>query len=234
MISLRLPHGPGHTLAQPVAHGGIIRRVMLWCGALSSLLYAATDLLGGLRYPGYSFTSQAISELAAIGAPSASFVAPLFMAYGPITVAFAVGVLREAGRNRALRHTAVLLIAYVAVGAGFSIFPISRREAGDPVDPTGHIVVGGLIVLAMLVAVGAGALALNRRFRIYSFLTMLTIAVSGVLTFLYIPRVAAHLPTPGLGIAERINVYSMMLWVAVLAVALLRRGATARPLRSAP
>jgi hypothetical membrane protein len=207
---------------------------LLACGVISSVLYVATDLLGGLRYPGYGFTSQAISELGAIGAPSAAFVAPLFTAYGPITLAFAAGVLREAGRNRALRRTGLFLIAYLIIGAGFSIFPISQREAGDPVDPTGHIVVGGLMVLAMLLTVGAGAFALGRRFRRYSLLTMLTLGVSGVLTFLYVPRAAADLPTPGLGIAERINVYSMMLWVSVLAVALLRRSATARRIRSVP
>ena len=55
------------------------RQVLLLSGILSSLLYITTDVLGGLRYPGYSFTSQAISELMATGAPSEAFVDPLFL-----------------------------------------------------------------------------------------------------------------------------------------------------------
>jgi hypothetical protein len=60
---------------------------------------AATDVLGGMRYEGYSFTSQAISELMATGAPSEAFVDPLFITYGVLALAFSVGVRRERGRQ---------------------------------------------------------------------------------------------------------------------------------------
>lgn len=46
---------------------------------------------------------------------------------------------------------------------------------------------------------------------------------SGSATFLYAPRLAANLPTPGMGLLERIDLGAYLLWVAVLAVALLRR-----------
>ena len=36
------------------------------------------------------------------------------------------------------------------------------------------------------------------------------------------PRLAAQLPTPWLGITERLNLVAYLLWIAVLAVALLR------------
>jgi len=55
---------------QPAGSRSIVRQLLLGCGALSSLLYVATDVLGGTRYEGYSFSSQAVSELMAIGAPS--------------------------------------------------------------------------------------------------------------------------------------------------------------------
>ena len=38
----------------------------------------------------------------------------------------------------------------------------------------------------------------------------------------YAPQVAADLPTPGLGLIECVNVYSFYLWLALLAVMLLR------------
>jgi hypothetical protein len=58
--------------------------------------------------------------------------------------------------------------------------------------------------------------------------------VSGSLTFLYAPRLAANLPTPGMGLVERIDVGSYLLWVAVLAVLLLRGSVTGRPPRGSP
>src|SRR5687768_17915979 len=100
------------------------RQVLLVSGILSSLVYIATDVLGGLRYPGYSFTSQAISELMATGAPSEAFVDPLFLTYGVLALAFGVGVLREAaGLSGALRGTGA-----ASVGCSARYIDTDRRR----------------------------------------------------------------------------------------------------------
>jgi hypothetical protein len=42
----------------------MLRKTLLVCGILASLLYLGIDLLAALRFPAYhSFTSRAISEL---------------------------------------------------------------------------------------------------------------------------------------------------------------------------
>ena len=46
------------------------RKVLLGCGILSSLLYVAANIVGFRRWTDYSLTSQTVSELSAIGAPS--------------------------------------------------------------------------------------------------------------------------------------------------------------------
>ena len=46
--------------------------------------------------------------------------------------------------------------------------------------------------------------------------------VFGTLSGLDGPRLAANLPTPWMGVWERINIFSYMLWVVVLAIGLLR------------
>ncbi len=212
--------------AKPASEGrGMVRKGLLACGMLSSLLYVATDLLGGMRYPGYSFTSHAISELMAVGAPSEPLVDPLFIMYGVLALAFGVGVFRDAaGRNRALRITGALLIGYAAVGfAGPTFFEMRQRGASSLASDIPHIVLTGVLVVLLLLAIGFGAFALDKRFRIYSFATLVTVIVFGALTAPYATRIAAGQPTPGFGIIERIDVYSSLLWVAVLAIALLRR-----------
>jgi CubicO group peptidase (beta-lactamase class C family)/hypothetical membrane protein len=244
------PVGNRHDIGGPAAGRGgrasIVRTSLLLCGVLSSLVYVATDVLGGLRYPGYSFASRAISELAAVGAPSEALVDPLFLLYDVLALGFGVGVVREAaGRSRALRVTGALLIGYGAVGlcaasglAGPAFFKMHQRGTGSLAGDAPHIMLTGVLVVLLLLAMGTGALALGKRFRIYSFATLLTVIVFGALTARYAPRVAAGQPTPGLGIVERVDVYAPMLWVAVLAVALLRRpwpaGAGRRAARATP
>jgi hypothetical membrane protein len=217
------------TQERPVRTRSVARQVLLACGILSSLLYIATDALGAIRYPGYSFTSQAISELAAIGAPTKALVDPLFIAYGVLALAFGVGMFREAGtERRALRGTAALLIAYAAIGfTGFTLFPMHQRGVGNVAGDLPHIALTGVLVLLLLLTMAFGAFALGRRFRVYSFATLLTVILFGALTIPYPARMAAGEPTPGFGIIERVLVYSFLLWVAVLAATLLRRRAGA-------
>jgi hypothetical protein len=51
---------------------------------------------------------------------------------------------------------------------------------------------------------------------------MATLVGFGAWTSVFATRLAAGEPTPGLGIVERIDVYSGLLWIALLSVALLR------------
>ena len=201
---------------------------LLICGILSSLLYAGTDLLGGLRYPGYSFTSQAISELMAVGAPSETFVDPLFLAYGVLALLFGIAVYREGGRSRALRIAGVLLIAYAGVGfTGPVFFEMHQRGDAAAGSDAPHIILTAALVLLTLGAMGVAAFALGKRFRIYSIVTLVTVVVLGVASAPYGARLAEGEPTPGFGIVERLNVYSSLLWIAVFAIGLLRRAGIA-------
>ena len=54
-----------------------------------------------------------------------------------------------------------------------------------------------------------------------SIATILTLFVCGVWAFLDAPRIAANLPTPWVGVRERINIYGYMLWMLMLAATLL-------------
>src|SRR5437762_1756219 len=103
MTTIGVTQYRSRTMARPVQSKSAARQVLLACGIFSSLLYVAADVLGGLRYEGYSFISQAISELGAIQAPSKPFVDRLFTVYNLLALLFGIGVLRAAGgRNRAL------------------------------------------------------------------------------------------------------------------------------------
>ena len=216
-----------HQFGPPPAQSAL-RTALLACGILSSLLYVATDILGGMSYDGYSFTSQAVSELGAIGAPSAPIVIPLFFIYNLLALVFGYAVLREGiGRSRALRISGATLITYGTIGLATNAFPtffrMQQRGAGSLATDAPHIVLTILLVALLITAIGSGARAFGRPFRVYSYSTILTVVILGALAAPYGARLAAGEPTPGFGIAERIDIYATLLWVAVLAIALLRR-----------
>lgn len=114
------------------------------------------------------------------------------------------------------------MLAYAALGFVWPFAPMHLRGAAFTLTDTMHIVLGGVTVLLFLLAMGFGAAAFGKRFRLYSIATMAIFVASGVLTGLDGPRIAANLPTPWIGVWERINIGVFLLWVVVLAIALLR------------
>jgi Protein of unknown function (DUF998) len=214
----------------------VLRKVLLVCGILSSLLYGA--MIGAIRFEGYSPISQTVSELSAIGAPTRPLWMLLGSVYDMLVVAFGVGVWVSAGGERALRAVGGLLVAFGMLGLAWPFASMHQREvlaAGEgTLSDTLHIILGMVTVLFMLVAIGVGATAFGKRFRLYSIATILILLVFGALTGLDGPRIAANLPTPWVGVWERINILGFLLWVLVLAIALLRVEGTTAVERSWP
>jgi Protein of unknown function (DUF998) len=197
----------------------VIRSGLLVCGILSSLLYIGADIVAAMSWPSYSYTSQSISELFAIGSPVKWIFA--YVPYSPLVIAFGIGVWWSAGRRRALRTTGILLFAYGTLSQAASRFPMHLRGATGSLTDTMHILMTVALVILILLFIGFGATAAGKWFRIYSIGTILTLVVFGGLAGAQGPRIASNLPTPWLGIEERVNVYSAMLWVVVLGVILL-------------
>ncbi len=79
----------------------------------------------------------------------------------------------------------------------------------------------------MLAAIAFAAAGLGKRFRLYSIATLAILLAFGVLTGLDAPKLSTNLPTPLIGVWERIQIGVVIVWDMVLAVALLRTKATA-------
>ncbi|MFZ5524326.1 MAG: DUF998 domain-containing protein [Pseudomonadota bacterium] len=195
------------------------RKVLLVCGIMSSLLYAAMNVFFPMLYEDYSSVSQTVSELAVISGP---LWAGLGAAYSLFLSAFGCGVWMSARRNRPLRIAGGLMVAYSVISFTWPLAPMDPRGAELTLTGTMHIVLAMVAVLSMALAIGFGAAAFGKRSRLYSIATLVILFAFGVLTGLDGPRVAANLPTPWVGVWERINIGVFLLWVVVLAVALLR------------
>ncbi|MEM2130598.1 MAG: DUF998 domain-containing protein [Candidatus Bathyarchaeia archaeon] len=197
--------------------GGRGRKLLLVSGFLASLLAVCTDVLVGMLCEGYSFTSQSISELSAIGSPTRSIAFVLNLVYAALLIAFGLGVWKSS-RNRAMRIIAGLLLANAAISIiVVTFFPMNLGEA------VGIIHLGlmafNVIFLQMLTII-LGAVAFRNWFRLYSLGTILAFLVLTVFGIFIAPQVI--LGPPQSGLQERVMGYGYLLWQALLSLALLR------------
>lgn len=205
----------------------VVQDVLLLCGVLTPLVYVAANVAAGLRWNGYSFADQTISELSAIDAPSRSIWLALAIPYGLLSIAFAVGVWRSAAGKRGLRVAAGAMLAMCVLGPLWP--PMHLR--GAPTTPTDilHVVFACVFSALMLLAIGFAASSLGERFRLYSIATIAVSVLFGFATFWLAPGVARNEPTPWLGLYERLDLGAYSLWLAVLAMTLLRDAHRAPP-----
>jgi hypothetical protein len=204
-----------------------IRKILLACGILAAVLMIGADILAAMLYPGYSYTGQAISELSAIGAPTKSLLAVTGTIFLVLEFAFAVGIWLVAGHRRSLRITAGLLFALWAVGVLAIFFPMQQRTdiatSGPMLTDVMHLIIWGVVTSPLiLLMIGFGAAAGGKWFRVYSYATILLFAVGLIWTWWDAPAVGANLPTPWLGVHERLMVYAEIVWLMVLAIVLLQ------------
>ncbi|WP_169748072.1 DUF998 domain-containing protein [Pseudonocardia acaciae] len=203
--------------------------LLIACGIAASLIYLMANVFGAMRWEGYSSANQAVSELSAVDAPSRPLMVVLLLVHSVLALAFGIGTVWLARRNRALRVTGWLLVGVGVIDLVAPVFPMHMRGVEASATDTMHIIVTVANVLPILLAMGFGAAALGKRFRFYSLTTLAVTIVFGALAGMHGDQIIANAPTPWLGVYERINIGAYLLWMAVLAVALLRnKGAHGR------
>jgi hypothetical protein len=200
------------------------RKASLLSGIASSILFGL--MVWTVRYDGYSLLSLVPGELTAIGAPTRELWVQLGWIYTGLVTVFGVGLWGSAAGNRRLRIVGALILAYASLGFLWPFAAMHQREVlaagGGTLSDTLHEVLAGITVFLMFLAIGFGATAFGSAFRRYSIATIAVLLAFGITTFFEAPRLQANLPTPWIGLWERINISAFLLWVSVLAVAVWR------------
>lgn len=197
--------------------------MLLLCGLVSSVYYLAINLFVAAQSPGYSSVSQTVSELSAIDAPTRALWVALCTAYGLLLIAFGVGVRWTAGNSRPLRIAGYLIIAHGVFG--FFWPPMHSRDVlaagGGTLTDILHIAWTAVVGVLSTLYIGFAAAAFGRRFRVYSIASVVLMWAFGMLTGAESPALQANLPTPWIGLWERLGMTFWLVWVAVLSAALL-------------
>jgi hypothetical protein len=139
-------------------------------------------------------------------------------------VAFGWSVWKSAG-TRALRHAGGAIVVAAVIGIFWP--PMHLREVlaagGGTLSDRLHIVWTGINAVLTMLAILFASTAFGRGFRVYSMATLGIVLGAGIVTSFDAPLLQANLPTPWMGVWERINIGAWLLWIAVLSVMLSRR-----------
>jgi hypothetical protein len=202
-----------------------VRKLLLACGILSAVAYAAANIIVPTQWDAYNWTSQTVSELSAIGAPTRALWIALVIPYGVLLIAFGAGVSLSADHHRGLTIAGVLIVVDGVIG--FTWPPMHLREVlaagGGTFTDTMHIAYTAINAVLMFAAIGFSMTAFGSRYRAYCVATVIVELAFGIVTGIQSANMQANLPTPWLGVWERIIIAAMIAWPVVLAIALLRR-----------
>lgn len=233
-MSVEREHVPASARLDPRSQPAhlAVRQALLVCGLLYAVLYPiVNDAIAATLYDGYSRTSQAVSELSAVGAPPRPFLTAVGPVFSLLQVGFGVGIWQSAQGKVSLRVAGALMVAHGAMSFLWVLAPMSRREViaagGGTSADTMHLVLTAGTGLFVAAYVAVFAIAFGWVFRVYSVLTLAVALVFGRLSA-QVDEIEAGDPTPYMGLLERIGIGAWLLWLAVASVVLLRRNRAER------
>ncbi len=202
-------------------------RIFALCGLVAPILFVFTAVLGGALRPGYSHISDTVSELFSPGAPNRLLLSALYALFAVLLVLFGIGVLKFVRGSGASTRTGIVgALSFIVMGAvnitTGTIFP--QDPWGSPPTFIGemHMNLSGVIsilsILSMLLlGVWSHQSGIFKRFRAYSFATVLAV----------LPAVgwfAASYGGPLMGLTERLVILVGFQWTFTLAALIFARG----------
>ena len=190
-------------------------------GIISLLSYTAMVVFSPLAYPGYDWLSMAVSDLSAVGAPSAALAERLNALFGPCAVVSVMAVcVGSAGCRSKLLRTGIGFFAameWITV-VGYKMFPWVQNESAASFQNMMHILVTILVVVfsivsLVLIAIGSRKEPLPSigNWSIGCFTAMMLGALG-----------TGILPKSVFGLFERLSTFSAVVFNAVLGVYLLK------------
>lgn len=190
-------------------------------GIISLLSYTAMMVFSPLAYPGYNWLSMAVSDLSAVGAPSAALAERLNALFGPCAVVSVMAVcVGAAGCRSKLLKTGIGSFAameWITV-VGYKMFPWVQGVAASSFQNVMHLLVTALVVLLSIISLLLIAIG-GRKERLPS----LSNWAIGCLAAMMIGALGTGImPKSVFGLFERFSTFSAVVFNAILGVYLLR------------
>ena len=189
-------------------------------GVVSLLSYTAMVVFSPLAYPGYDWLSMAVSDLSAVGAPSAALAEQLNALFGPCAVVSIMAVcVGTAGCKSKTLKTGIGFFAAMewVTNVGYKLFPWVQDEAASTFQNTMHLIVTALVVLfsiVSLVLIAIGGRKELPSLRVWALVCLGAMTLGAIGT--------GVMPKAVFGLFERFSTFSAVIFNAVLGIYLLR------------
>jgi hypothetical membrane protein len=195
----------------------VATRLLLGCGIAGPVLFWALGSVAAATWPGYDPVAQSISVL--VQAPNGWLQEDGFILLGVLTMVFAVGMGRVAGRTAAARaRVRSALLALAVIDLGFALFPADGPDAATSPFGAVHMLVFATFAVAFPILSWRIAVPLRADppWRRAGTLTA-GVAVGMAIALATVVLTVGGPLEPWLGLLERAYVAVPSLWLASLA-----------------
>ena len=190
------------------------------CGIISLLSYTAMVVFSPLAYPGYDWLSMAVSDLSAVGAPSAELAGQLNALYGPcgLVSIMAVCVASQNLKTKVLRLGIYFFAAMEWISdVGYKLFPwVADADSSHPQNVM-HLIVTALVVIFSLTALILSIIGAKKE----GMKSLFIWACVCLAAMLLGPIGTGIMPKAVFGLFERFSTFSAVAFNAVLGTFLL-------------
>ena len=190
------------------------------CGIISLLSYTAMVVFSPLAYPGYDWLSMAVSDLSAVGAPSAELAGQLNALYGPcgLVSVMAVCVASQNLKTKVLRLGIYFFAAMEWISdVGYKLFPwVADADSSHPQNVM-HLIVTALVVIFSLTALILSIIGAKKE----GMKSLFIWACVCLTAMLLGPVGTGIMPKAVFGLFERFSTFSAVTFNAVLGTFLL-------------
>jgi len=195
-----------------------VAKIIPMFGMFSVVSYFLHVILGEMFYDGYNPLAQAISDLTASNSPSKNVARIFSTLYGICAVTFSCGLFAYF-KNKINKVITVSSLVFCAMNTisflGYAFFPLSESGYAGTLQDKMHVIVTVLVVLLtigslILYSIGFFKTDGYKRLGIVSIVTLLLLTAGAISINI--------LPKKYFGLAERINVYSIIVYTGILSL----------------
>ena len=186
-------------------------------GVAAVVVYVGATLAGSVLDPSYSQVRQHVSDLTATGAPTSDALAPLYLLYNMLALAFAINLYVASDRNRVFKIGLGLLIINAIAGAMMvTWFAEDLGGAPKTVAGTGHVVFASVSSVAIVIGSFLYGFAF-RRSNAWRPVSLFTFVI-GAMFIIAAPLAVVTTATSSdvAGLAERAAIAPFMAWLLVV------------------
>ena len=201
------------------------KRLLFWGGIFGPAAFLLNDIIGGIVTPNYNYIENTISDLTKAGTQDTYLLGSIILLISALMgFAFGLGIIS----HFRYRHAKLVFLG----GLFLTIIGILTSLTGTifPQDPIGqeltfpgtmHIILVGISLILTFLALLMIGIGLNktkgwRSFRLYTFITVIISFIFGGMSVIIVANEIALL-----GLVERISVYTVQIWIVVLAYKLI-------------